>query len=85
MIAAMNLPDELAQALHTQPSQVAEAVTFAAAVRMYEQGALSIGLAAKLAGMDSFAFADRLADQGIPNATFDPQDAEAARRFAVPM
>jgi predicted HTH domain antitoxin len=78
-IVALTVPDDLCAALHVSVERLASEIAFAAAVRLYEEGRVSLAKAADVAGMDRFGFAARLAENGIPTATFEPSDVEAAK------
>jgi predicted HTH domain antitoxin len=74
------LPDELLVALERTPSEMAEEIRMAAAMKLYELGRLSSGAAAVLAGVPRVVFLSRLADYGI--ATFRMSAEELAEDVA---
>jgi predicted HTH domain antitoxin len=59
------IPDEALAALKLSPSEAADTVRFAAAVKFYELGRLSSGTAAALAGVPRTVFLSKLADYGV--------------------
>jgi predicted HTH domain antitoxin len=76
----LSLPDESLVALKRTPSEMAEEIRMAAAMKLYELGRLSSGAAAALAGVPRTVFLSRLADYGI--ATFKMSDEELAEDLA---
>jgi predicted HTH domain antitoxin len=78
-IIALTVPDDLCAALGVPVERLASEIAFAAAARLYEEGRVSLAKAAEIAGVERFDFAARLAALGVPTATFDATDVEAAR------
>jgi predicted HTH domain antitoxin len=72
----LSLPDEALVALKRTPSEMAEEIRLAAAMKLYELGRLSSGAAAALAGVPRVLFLAKLADYGI--ATFKMSAEELA-------
>lgn len=72
--------DELLAVLKHNPSELLDAVRLAAAMRLYEQGRLSSGTAARLAGIPRVEFLSKLADYGIDTFKMFPEELE--RDFA---
>jgi predicted HTH domain antitoxin len=58
----LNIPGEILLALKTSPEEIGEFLLISAAVKLYEMGRLSSGLAAHLAGVPRVVFLTRLAD-----------------------
>ena len=81
-IVAFNVPDDLVAALQVQPEELASELMLAAAARLYEEGRVSLAKAAEVAGIDRFSFAERMAAKGIPTASFDAADVDAAAAAA---
>lgn len=81
-IVAFNVPDDLVAALQVQPEELASELMLAAAARLYEEGRVSLAKAAEIAGIDRFSFAERMAAKGIPTASFDAADVDAAAAAA---
>ena len=77
-IVTLTVPDDLCAALHVPAEQLASEIALAAAVRLYEEGRVSLAKAAEIAGVERFSFAARLAEVGIPTAAFDPANVGAA-------
>ena len=61
----LSLPEETALALHLTPEQLAQEISLAAAIKLYELGKLSSGAAATLAGIPRVVFLSKLADYGV--------------------
>lgn len=61
----VSIPEEALVALKLSAEEAAEAVRFAAAVKLYELGRLSSGAAAALAGVPRTLFLSKLADYGV--------------------
>ncbi|HWO26903.1 MAG TPA: UPF0175 family protein [Kofleriaceae bacterium] len=76
----LSLPDEALVALKRTPSEMAEEIRMAAAMKLYELGRLSSGAAAALAGVPRVVFRTKLADYGIP--TFKMSAEELAEELA---
>ena len=79
---ALQLPDDLSAALRIPTERLPAEILFAAAVRLYEEGRVSLAKAAELAGVDRFAFTERLSELGLPTASFDSEDVATARAAA---
>jgi predicted HTH domain antitoxin len=81
--AALKYPDEVLDALQQQPAELEAEARRLLAVKMYETGRLSSGLAAKLAGIPREEFFRVLAQHQLsPLAPVEEleQDFENARR-----
>ncbi len=81
-IVALTVPDDLCAAPQVPAERLASELAFAAAVRLYEEGRVSLAKAAEIACMERFSFAARLAEVGVPTASFDPDDVDAAESAA---
>jgi len=78
-IVALIVPDDLPSALHVSMEGLASELAFAAAIRLYQEGRVSLAKAAEVAGMERFGFAARVAAVGVPTATYEAADVEAAK------
>ena len=81
-------PEEVLWALHAQPEEFAQDARRLLALKLYESGKLSTGLAARLAGMDRVDFMFELSRAGLSpfgetaeELTRDVEQARAARRL----
>ncbi|MBI3945331.1 MAG: UPF0175 family protein [Armatimonadetes bacterium] len=61
----IEIPEDTLDALNLTPEQMAEEMRLSTAMRLYDQGRLSSGAAAALAGIPRVEFLSRLADYGI--------------------
>ncbi len=62
---ALEMPDELLEALRLPPEERAKRLRRELAVRLYQKGLLSFGKARELAGMGKWEFHDLLGEEGI--------------------
>ncbi|WP_437487312.1 UPF0175 family protein [Sorangium sp. So ce1014] len=81
-LVVLTVPDDLSAALQVPAERLASEIAFAAAVRLYEEGRVSLVKAAEIACVERFRFAARLAEIGISTAAFDLADVDAARTAA---
>jgi predicted HTH domain antitoxin len=65
MTISIDLSDEMIAALASEPDEAAAELRMAAAVKLYELGRMSSGVAAELAGMPRIEFLTKLADYGV--------------------
>lgn len=70
----LQIPDDLALALHVPPEELAHVLVVAAAVQLFERGTLSTGKAAELAGMPKPLFLATLAAWGVSASTLSAED-----------
>ncbi|PWB46584.1 MAG: hypothetical protein C3F12_06505 [Candidatus Methylomirabilota bacterium] len=61
----LSIPDEALAALKVSPEQLGAELRLAAAIKLYELGRLSSGVAAKLADVPRVVFLAKLADYGV--------------------
>ncbi|MEO6324348.1 MAG: UPF0175 family protein [Thermoanaerobaculia bacterium] len=64
----MILPDNAATALHVQPEEVGNELRMAAAMKLYELGRISSGIAAELAGIPRTLFLTKLGEYGVTHS-----------------
>jgi predicted HTH domain antitoxin len=77
----LDLPDDLLLALREQPEEVLHEVRLIAAIHYLQAKRLSLGQAARLAGVSRLDFLDFLAARGIP--AFDLSAADAVAEIAA--
>jgi predicted HTH domain antitoxin len=77
----LDLPDDLLLALREQPEEMLQELHFIAAIHYLQAKRLSLGQAARLAGVSRLTFLDLLAARGIP--AFDLSAADAAAEIAA--
>jgi predicted HTH domain antitoxin len=77
----LDIPDDLLLTLREQPGEFAQAARLAAAIYYLREKRLSLGQAARLAGMTRLDFLDILAAHGMP--AFDLTAADAAAEVAA--
>jgi predicted HTH domain antitoxin len=77
----LDLPDDLLLALREQPEEVLQELCLIAAIHYLQAKRLSLGQAARLAGVSRLDFFDLLATRGIP--AFDLSAADAAVEIAA--
>jgi predicted HTH domain antitoxin len=82
----VSLPEGLPEALHMSSEEVCKETKLILAAKLYEQGRVSAGYAAEIAGMDRLTLLAALERYGVPaiNLTGDEvnREIEAARRIS---
>ena len=73
----LDLPDDLLLALREQPEEVLQELRLIAAIHYLQAKRLSLGQAARLAGVSRLDFLDLLAARGIPAFDLSATDALA--------
>jgi len=73
----LDLPDDLLLALREQPEEVLHEVRLIAAIHYLKENRLSLGQAARLAGVSRLDFLDLLAARRIPAVDLSAADAVA--------
>ncbi len=77
----LDLPDDLLLTLHQQPEEILHEMRFIAAIHYLQAKRLSLGQAARLAGVSRLDFLDLLTARGIP--AFDLSAADAVAEIAA--
>ena len=77
----ITIPESTLLELHATPEQASARLRLAAAIKLYELGQLSSGVAAQLAGMPRTLFLTKLADYGV--TTFDQSEEELRQELSV--
>ena len=75
-------PDDLLVSLGTTPEQFEREARFALAAKLFEQGRLSSGKAARIAGMDRVAFLLSLHRLGVSVIDLDESEMQHEARYA---
>ena len=76
-LITFDIPDATLADLHLSPQAFGVEMRMAAAARLYAQHRMSIHQAAQLAGIDEFAFRQRLGDYGVPIFDLSREELEA--------
>ena len=81
---SIDIADDLLLVLREQPQDIAQAMRVSAALHYFQTRRLSLGQAARLAGIPRLAFLDVLMTHGVPAFDLSAEDADdeivAARR-----
>jgi predicted HTH domain antitoxin len=78
---SIDIPNDLLVTLREQPSALSHDVRLIAALHYFREKRLSLGQAARFAGLKRVEFLDLLADRGIP--AFDLSEDDAAAEIAA--
>jgi predicted HTH domain antitoxin len=73
----MKVPENVFTALNLKPAELLSSMRKEYAAHLFQQGKLSLGLAAELCGMQKFEFTSVLASMNIPVIDYDVDDFEA--------
>jgi predicted HTH domain antitoxin len=74
---SIDIADDLLQALREQPQDVVQEMRVSAALHYFQTRRLSLGQAARLAGIPRLAFLDVLMAHGVPAFDLSVEDADA--------
>ena len=75
-VLTIDVPEEVLWALNQKPDEFAEEARLLLAVKLYESGRLSTGLAARLAGVPRSVFIFLLGRYGLSPVGVDPEEIE---------
>jgi predicted HTH domain antitoxin len=76
----VNYPDDLPEAVHLTPEELAAQVPLMAALKMFELGILSSGKAAELAGLSRVEFLEACGRYRVPVFNYPADEIEAELR-----
>jgi predicted HTH domain antitoxin len=83
---AVDVPDDLAEHLHLDEAQLAQEIRWLIAVKLYELGRVSAGVAAEIVGVSRVEFLNRLAEFCVSPINLDEdalaQEFQTARAIA---
>lgn len=78
----LDIPDDVLLALKVSGEEAEATLRMSAAVKLYELGRLSSGVAARLAGVPRTVFLTRLAEYGIDTFRLTEEDLQRETRLA---
>jgi len=71
------IPNSILTALRFSPESMRDELRLVAAIKLYEQGRLSSGAAAELAGLSKPVFLTKLGEYGAPSFCLSPAEIES--------
>ena len=74
---SMTIPEDLLITLREQPAELSQEIRLVAAIHYLEKKRLSLGQAARFAGLSRLDFLDALSTQGVPAFDLSVEDAKA--------
>lgn len=77
-----NIPRETLFALKGSTEEVGDMLRMASAVKLYEMGRISSGIAARLAGVPRVVFLAKLADYGVDTFQLSEEELQRQTRLA---
>ena len=80
-LISFSVPEEALLALKTGPDRLADELRLAAAIKLYELGRISSGVAAKLAGIPRVLLLTKLSEYGV--TTFELGEDELKRELEL--
>ena len=77
-----NIPRETLFALKGSTEEIGDMLRMASAVKLYEMGRISSGIAARLAGVPRVVFLAKLADYGVDTFQLSEEELQRQTRLA---
>jgi predicted HTH domain antitoxin len=74
---SLEIPDDLLLALREQPAELSQEMRLVTAIHFLREKRLSLGQAARFAGVNRLDFLDLLASRGVPAFDLSEDDARA--------
>ena len=74
---SIDIPEDLLSALREQPAELSQEIRLLAALHYFKEKRLSLGQAARFAGLNRLAFLDALNARGVPAFDLSVEDAKA--------
>ena len=79
---SLDIPEDLLVTLREQPAELSQEIRLVAAIHYFEEKRLSLGQAARFAGLNRLDFLDALNTRGVPAFDLSLEDAKAEVRAA---
>ena len=74
---SIDIPEDLLSTLREQPAELSQEIRLLAALHYFEEKRLSLGQAARFAGLNRLDFLDALNARGVPAFDLSVEDAKA--------
>ena len=74
---SIDIPEDLLSALREQPAELSQEIRLLAALHYFKEKRLSLGQAARFAGLNRLDFLDALNARGVPAFNLSVEDAKA--------
>jgi predicted HTH domain antitoxin len=79
---SLDIPEDLLLILRERPAELSQEIQLVAAIHYFEEKRLSLGQAARFAGMNRLDFLDALNARGVPAFDLSVEDAKAEVKAA---
>ncbi len=74
---SLDIPEDLLVTLREQPAELSQEIRLVAAIHYFGEKPLSLGQAARFAGLNRLDFLDALSTRGVPAFDLSLEDAKA--------